>query len=130
MPEANIYTSNPMATPKNTLKFQYTTLPTWTKQNTPATILTPDMKKPTQGTLQHHQDGIWYFHLSRVQNRSPIPLPNLQQDIIFLIKSPQLTRGHPPFHTTTKDKITSTMRLHAMSPPRIFKTQTPRCSSE
>ena len=46
MSEAKISPSNPIITPDNTLIFRKTTLPDWIKQNTPATIFTPDMKNP------------------------------------------------------------------------------------
>ena len=127
MMEAKIYTSNPISVTTDTLKFQNTTLLTWIKQNAPATIFTPDMKKPAQGTLQHHQDGTWYFHLGRVQNRSPISLPILHQEIISPIESSQITRGHPPFHTININQHQKIFRAqsHVTYLPRILRTWVP-----
>ena len=86
------------------------------------------MKKPTRGTFQNHQDGVWYLHQGHVKNHSPIPLPNLHQDIIFLIELSQLTRGHWLFHkihNNQHQKIFQNAVAYHVS-LRIFKhTDTP-----
>ena len=98
MPENRLLHHNPHATPSNILKDRDSTLPSWVKTNAPATILTDEMEKPRRGTLVLNDDNIWHFHMVRGTNRTPIPLPNLHEDIFDMIKTSQLTRGHPPFH--------------------------------
>ena len=57
LPEHKIKASNPMATPHNIIQHINNSLPQWFTINSPATIYTPDMKKPKRGTLQQHQDN-------------------------------------------------------------------------
>ena len=98
LPEHKIKASNPNATPHNIIQHINNSLPQWFTINSPATIYTPDMKKPKRGTLQQHQDNRWYFHTGRKNRIAPIPLPTTHTEILHLITTHQLTRGHPPFH--------------------------------
>ena len=97
MPANRLLNHNPHATPSNILKDRDNTLPSWIKTNSPATILTDDMEKPRRGTLVLHEDNIWYFHMGRGKNRTPVPLPHLHEEIFNMIKTGQITKGYPPF---------------------------------
>ena len=74
------------------------------------------MTKPRRGTLVLHPDNEWYFHAGRGASRAPTLLPNLHMNIFHLLRTYQLTRGHPPFHTifnaVRQTKFEQTMARH------------------
>ena len=59
---------------------------------------------PKQGTLVIHHDIQCYFHANQDTTQTPVKLNNLNQDVLHLIQTLQLVRGHPPFHTIFNDR--------------------------
>ena len=110
MPSSRLHPSNPIVSPTNSLQVVDKALPSWIKQNAPATLFLSTMPKPRRGLLKRHQDNNWYFHFGRTNRTEPVLLENFHRDGLQLIQQNFLIRGHPTFSKIIHERKSSTFK--------------------
>jgi deoxyuridine 5'-triphosphate nucleotidohydrolase len=110
IPSTRIQSSNPELLPENDINTRDNSLPSWIKDNAPATLFLDTMTKPKRGLLKLHGDNEWHFHFGRHNKTTPVLLKHFHRDGLQLICQNKLIRGHPPFHKIYEERQSEIFR--------------------